>query len=65
MRLTLPQLACTRGLWEGTERVHACRPYTSHMYLCDLEKKMQSSKETEITGIEDQNLYYLRLLQKL
>jgi hypothetical protein len=30
-----------------------------------LEKKMQSSKETEITGMEDQNLCYLRLLQKL
>jgi hypothetical protein len=39
MRLTLPQLACTRGLWEGRARVHACRPYTGRVYLCGSRKK--------------------------
>jgi hypothetical protein len=52
MRLTLPQLACTCELWEGRVQVHACRPYTG-MCLHWYWKKMHSSKETEITGMED------------
>jgi hypothetical protein len=46
-RLTLHQLACARGLCEGRAHVHACRPYTGHVYLCDFHKnKMQPSKES-------------------
>jgi hypothetical protein len=65
MRLPLPQLACTRRLGEGRAWVHTCRPYTGCMYLCGSLKKIQSRKETDITGMEDWNLCYLKILQKL
>ena len=55
-RLTLPQLECIGDFCEGRVRVHASRPYIGACTSVGLEKKMQSSKETEITGMEDQNL---------
>jgi hypothetical protein len=39
MRLTLPQLVCTCGLCEGRVLVHACKPYTSRVYLYGSRKK--------------------------
>jgi hypothetical protein len=47
MRLTLPQLACTRGLCEGRAQVHLCRPYTGCMYLCGSRKKDEVKKRNK------------------
>jgi len=45
MWLTLHQLTCTYGLWEGRARVHACRPYIGCVYLCGSQKCSQTKKQ--------------------
>jgi hypothetical protein len=61
--LSLHQLACLRGLCEGWARVHACKPYTDRMYLCDfLKRKCNQAKKAGNTSMEYQNSYWLRLL---
>jgi hypothetical protein len=57
-RLTLHQLACARGLCEGRVWVHACIPYTGHVYLYEFCKiKSSQAKKAGNTGMEDQNPY--------
>jgi hypothetical protein len=52
--LLLHQLACPHGLCEGWVHVHACRPYTGHVYLCDFPKrKCSQEKKAGSTGMED------------
>jgi hypothetical protein len=58
MLLSLHQLACPCGLCEGWAHVHACKPYTGCVYLCDFPKrKFSQAKKAGNTGMEDQNPY--------
>jgi hypothetical protein len=69
MLLTIQQPTCAHELCKVRVCVHACRPYTGRVYLCNYleNEKIRNQTLTETTGIDNQNLLKtqkLALLEK-